>query len=401
MKTCILGMSDIYGGAAIASYRVHQGLLKAGVDSRMIVGYRGLQDPRIEQAPMPGWLNRKAEVVARNLGVKFTTIQSSKRIASMPAFRDADAVNLHNLHGRWFNYLALPKLLATKPAVFTLHDMWWFTDGEYYDARFEAKPEGYPPGTWEYRLKRSVIAKLDATFACPSRWLTEIARKSFLGQRAEVHHAPLGLDLSLFKPMDREQCRRELKVPEGKTVLMTMAETLSDPRKGIDLLVAALKELPADVRSRCVLMLAGHNATVATKDTDIEKIDLGYLKEEHDKCRAFSAADVVIFPTRMDNLPLVVLEGMACGTPAVSFRVGGVPEMVRPGQTGFLAKPEDAKDLCARIVEAVNCPALRTTMRHECRRVCEAEFSSERESRQYRDLFETGIERKKRGSQTT
>jgi len=50
--------------------------------------------------------------------------------------------------------------------------------------------------------------------------------------------------------------------------------------------------------------------------------------------------DLFIFPTRADNLPLVLQESMACGTPMVSFKVGGVPDLVRPGITGYLATPE-------------------------------------------------------------
>jgi glycosyltransferase involved in cell wall biosynthesis len=62
------------------------------------------------------------------------------------------------------------------------------------------------------------------------------------------------------------------------------------------------------------------------------------------KAIAYSAADLFLFPTRADNLPLVLQESMACGTPMISFKVGGVPDLVRPGITGYLANPEDIKD---------------------------------------------------------
>lgn len=393
MKPLIVGMSDVYGGAAIASYRLHQGLRQSGHDSRMLVGYRGSDDPTVEQAPRPTLLNRVTEKAATKAGLKFTSITATRRVASMECFRRCDVVNLHNLHGRWFNYLCLPRLLKRKPAVLTLHDMWWFTDGEYYDPRFEADPRGPRRASLERRLKRAVCRKISASVACPSRWLTELVRRSFLGELFEVHHAPLGLDLHLFRPLDRCRARSELNVPPGRVVLMAMAETLSDPRKGIDLLVGAINRLPGEVRARCVLLLAGHNAAQATAQAQIEKIDLGYLKDESDKARAFSASDLLIFPTRMDNLPLVVLEAMACGTPSVSFNVGGVPEMVRPGQTGFLARPADAGDLAAQIVAAVGHPLLGSQMRAACRAVCEQEYSAPRESAQYTRLFEEAISR--------
>ena len=77
---------------------------------------------------------------------------------------------------------------------------------------------------------------------------------------------------------------------------------------------------------------------------------LGYVDEERRKAVAYSAADLFLCPTRADNLPLVLLESMACGTPMVSFSVGGVPDLVRPGITGFLAEPENAADFRSGIV---------------------------------------------------
>ncbi len=119
----------------------------------------------------------------------------------------------------------------------------------------------------------------------------------------------------------------------------------------------------------------------------MDVIDVGYLDDEQDKAVAFSAADLLIFPTRADNMPLVILEAMACGTPAVSFDVGGVREMVRKGETGLLARAEDAGDLGARIQEAVELPELTGEMRRRCRVIAEIEYSDRLQVSRYVELF--------------
>jgi len=73
------------------------------------------------------------------------------------------------------------------------------------------------------------------------------------------------------------------------------------------------------------------------------------------------------FPTRADNLPLVLQESMACGTPMVSFRIG-VPDLVRPGITGYWP-PEDVKDFCNGIVQLLEDQSLRDRMGQQCRAI--------------------------------
>lgn len=387
MNILTISTSDLYGGAAIASYRLHQALKREGHVSRMLVGYRASDDPDVAQLPHPGKINQWVEKLSTRVGLPYTTIRPTFGIPREQWFEEADVLCLHNLHGRYFNFLALPRLLAAKPAVTTLHDMWLFTNGNPFDTRFMVDPSGADGGGLQWRLKRRVFSQCSMVVATPSGWMAGLARRSILG-RYPVHHVPLGLDLGVFRPCDREHARARWSLPADRTVLMAMAETLTDPRKGIDLLRDALRQLPAGVRRRCVLLSVGHHAATALQDVGMDVIDVGYLDDEQDKAVAFSAADLLIFPTRADNMPLVILEAMACGTPAVSFDVGGVREMVRKGETGLLARAEDAGDLGARIQEAVELPELTGEMRRRCRVIAEIEYSDRLQVSRYVELFD-------------
>jgi glycosyltransferase involved in cell wall biosynthesis len=106
---------------------------------------------------------------------------------------------------------------------------------------------------------------------------------------------------------------------------------------------------------------------------------------------AMSAADVFVCPTRADNLPNVVLESMACGTPVVGFNVGGVPDMVRPGLTGLLAPPEDVQALRAAIKALLDDENLLGGMSAVCRQIAVNEYSLAVQARRYAELYESLI----------
>jgi glycosyltransferase involved in cell wall biosynthesis len=126
-------------------------------------------------------------------------------------------------------------------------------------------------------------------------------------------------------------------------------------------------------------------------------VDLGHVDDDDLMTAAYSAADVMVLPTRADNLPCGVMECMACGTPCVSFRVGGVPEMVRPGRTGWLAEPGDAGDLASKLHEALSAPGERlAAMRSACREMAVREWDVVLMTRRYVAVYEELLAARKR-----
>jgi len=157
-----------------------------------------------------------------------------------------------------------------------------------------------------------------------------------------IHHIPYGLDTKTYQPLDSEQCRSLLEIPTGKKVLMFAAEKLNDPRKGGDLILKVLQSLPESLKAETVLLLGGSGEAIA-EITGFQTLNLGYLNHARLMAIAYSAADLFFF--QVEGIICHILqESMACGTPMVSFKVGGVPDLVRPGITGYLAEPENVED---------------------------------------------------------
>lgn len=400
MKILHINQSDTAGGAAIAGYRLHQGLLKQGVESKLLVGNMQTDDLLVSLIPRRYRLENQLRRVTCQLGFHTLNHVGSFDIPKHPFFQEADILNLHNLHCTGFSYLAIAKLTQHKPAVFTLHDMWSFTGHCAYSYDCDRwrtgcgqcpYPEIYPAirrdnTKWEWKLKDWVYSHSNLTIVTPSSWLTELAKASMLN-RFSVHHIPYGIDIEAYKPLDPELCRDTLGIPRNKKVLLFGAVSLQDSRKGGDLLVKVLQDLPESLKQDCLLLTFGKRTTQLETAVGMPALHLGYVNSDRLKSVAYSAADLFLCPTCADNLPLVLQESMSCGTPMVSFKIGGVPDLVHPGVTGYLAQPEDAEDFKNGINQLLEDCTLYQKMRLNCRQVALAEYSLELQAQRYMALY--------------
>jgi glycosyltransferase involved in cell wall biosynthesis len=402
MKVLHINQSDIDGGAAIAGYRLHQGLLTKGIQSRQLVGHKSTNSNLVAPVPRSRYLERNLERITYRLGLNYLNNQTTNNISTHAFYREADILNLHNLHTGYFNYLAIDNLTAHKPAVFTLHDMWSFTGHcayAYACTKWQIGCGKCPdletyPGVQrdntaiEWKLKNWVYSRSNLTIVAPSHWLVEQAEASMLN-RFPIHHIPYGIDTTIYQPLDKQQCRSALNIPQNKQILLFGAANLADLRKGGDLLHKALVDLPQSIKENTIILTLGGSGEALEKAIGIPTVSFGYVTSDHLKALIFSAADLFIFPTRADNLPLVLQESMACGTPMVSFKIGGVPDLVRPGITGYLASPEDPEDFRNGIVHLLENNHLRETMGKNCRSIALAEYTLERQSDRYIHLYQS------------
>ncbi|PIG93294.1 glycosyltransferase family 4 protein [Gloeocapsopsis sp. IPPAS B-1203] len=402
MNVLHINQSDLSGGAAIAGYRLHQGLLAQGVDSHLLVGNAQSNSDRVTTTPAKKtYIERQLYLrLTKPLGLNYLHFLNTFNIPKKSVYKNADILNFHNLHTGYFNYLAVSSLTKDKPAVFTLHDMWSFTGHCTYSYDCDRwktgcgkcpYPDVYPQiekdnTRLEWRLKNWIYSQSNLTVATPSRWLYEQAKQSILN-RFPIHHIPYGIDTQAYQPLDPEQCRAHLGIPRGKKVLMFGADSLTERRKGGDLLAQALQNLPSGLKAETMLLIFGNSGAAIAQTVGMTTIDLGYLTSDESKTIAYSAADLFVFPTRADNLPLTLQESIACGTPMISCKIGGVPDLVRPGITGYLAKPENAQDLCDGIVYLLEEQNLREQMRHNCRAIALSEYPLELQAKRYLELY--------------
>jgi glycosyltransferase involved in cell wall biosynthesis len=407
--------SDGFGGAAIAAHRIHEGLGRLGVSSRMLVSGKSTQDESV-LAVVPGrsFTRRLRRRLRSEIIVRQFARHSGARPKYLDAFSDDRAADREALlemiawsgiyHLHWVTGLLdctsfFRSIPVDVPLVWTLHDMNPFTGGCHYTAgcnRFTVGCGACPAlgSANSFDLSAAIFhRKLTAynrlqpenvRIVAPSRWLRREASRSVLFRRFEVTTIPYGLDTEVFQPRPRTVAREVFGIPREMRIVVFAAQSLDNHRKGLDLLIAALDGLDLDGEIGLASVGGGRVFGILGK----KYFSLGELKSERLISFAYSSADVFVLPSREDNFPNVLLEAMACGTPTVAFGVGGIPEIVRPGITGLLATAEDVRSLRHAILAILGDDQKRESMSRESRRIALEEYRLELQAKRYLHVYE-------------
>ena len=154
---------------------------------------------------------------------------------------------------------------------------------------------------------------------------------------------PCGVNLDLFRPIAKEDARRQLGLSDDDRILLFVGRI--EPLKGVDILLGAAAQLEGE--SDCFVLVVGGDSS--DRDGEVAHLrglaaELGIAERvsflgavDHERLPLFySAADICVMPSFYESFGLVALEAMACGTPVVASRVGGLAGTVRDSETGYL-----------------------------------------------------------------
>jgi glycosyltransferase involved in cell wall biosynthesis len=314
-----------------------------------------------------------------------------------------DVLHLHWLAGLIDYRDTFRQVPSALPVVWTLHDMNPFTGGCHFSDSCDRYTEscGSCPqlgsrsmNDYSAQIRKRKMRAYDALplsrirFVAPSHWLAGEARRSSLLRQASISVIPYALDTEIFKPENRERSRRDLGVPEGAKVLLFVADSVEEKRKGLALLLEAARGL-AELRGLFVLMV-GHG--VQERDLPCSSRCLQFVSNPVQMARIYNCADVFAVPSLQDNLPNTALEALACGVPTVAFAVGGLIDIVRDGETGLLVHRGDVSALRAAIAHLLENPGRRASMSKASRMVALEEYRLEVQARRYLELYKEAAE---------
>jgi glycosyltransferase involved in cell wall biosynthesis len=241
-----------------------------------------------------------------------------------------------------------------------------------------------------FQKKQSAWQALDLTLAAPSNWLAACASQSslFSGKRIEV--VPTGIDIDKFQPKEKQSVRRELRLPANrKLILFGAINATSYHRKGFDLLHNAIQNLSQDTREQVEILVFGSNKPDNPPDFGLRVHYLGRILDDERLVSIYSAADVMIVPSREDNLPNTAVESLACGTPVVAFDVGGMSDIVDHLGNGYLAPAFDVERM-AKGIEWVLAEKNRyQIMSKEARTKVEDNFDIAATVNRYRSVYQS------------
>ncbi len=376
MKVLLLNTNDSGGGAAIGAVRLTNALNKAGINATLGVVNKKSNNPYcIDLMKKHIFFKRAFFAILEKLLFSFfktsNTILHSlnwyskidiKKINSS----DYDIVHLHWINGNMISICDIAKI--TKPIVWTMHDSWACCAAEHHpnilenDVRYT---QGYthtnkPKSTkgldicrWVYKRKEKYFTDMNKMqFIAPSNWECSVLKSSklFGSNKCTVIHNLI--DKNIFKPLSNvDEIKKKIGLSANKKIIgFGAAYDIDNPKslKGGKYLLEALKKLPNPDEYQ--FLVFGPADEKFARNLGIKAFYMGYISDPMTMAELYNVCDVFVCPSIIENLPYTCLESICCGTPAVAFATGGIPDVIEHRYNGYLAKPFDIDDLANGIL---------------------------------------------------
>jgi glycosyltransferase involved in cell wall biosynthesis len=428
--------SDIAGGAEKVAFDLFRAYRRRHLNSWLAVGVKHSEDPDVIAIPnslyrtrwAKSWLRFDPEAPSAKpdppvgrlrskiaepwrtaqqlLGREDFEFPGSRQLPGLTPQRPT-IIHGHNLHGDYFDLRVLPQLSDQLPVFLTLHDAWLLSghcshsfDCEKWKAGCGDCPDLtiYPAirrdathANW--RRKQEIFGRSQFYLATPSQWLMDKVKQSILAPAIrEAKVIPYGIDLSVFKPQPKSTAREALTLPADAKVLLFAANGI---RKSIWKDFTTMRKAVADAATKiksgkiCFVALGEDGPNENLGGAEIRFIP--YQRDPKQVALFYQAADIYVHAARADTFPNVVLEAMACGLPVVGTAVGGIPEQIDHGKTGFLVPRDDPHSMTQAIIEVLENDSLRLQLGETAAGVARARFDLDREVNDYLAWYEHSL----------
>ena len=350
-----------------ASYRLHNELSKT-IDSKIFVSAKSISNSLIIQPTSVfekfiskfGLLrelviskifpNNKKAYFSYNIGPVFLQLLWINKLFKIKT-------NIFHLHWIGNGFLNLNQFNKIKrPIIITLHDVWFITGGCHVN--FECRK--YETGCSQCPLFDKMFNPLDITnyifkkkkkvfnneiieIVVLSSWMKEIVSKSPIFADCNINLISNGLDTNLFKPFVKQLARNHFSINASANIILFGGISVkNDFNKGYDLLIETLSLINVE---NVELLIFGEKNTTQTYINGYKVTSVGHLTDEADLAKLYSAADILIVPSRQESFSQVSLESISCGTPVVAFDYSGPRDIIVHKVNGYLAKPYEPQDL--------------------------------------------------------
>ena len=373
MKILIINTYDISGGAARAAFRLHEALLQNNIDSQMLVADKR-SDINSVITPYKNKFDKLfwkisffreqffAKKHKKTKTEKFAPLSAAK-IKNRKLVKAINSINPDIVHLHWIchGFLSIEDIVRINaPIVWSLHDMWAFTGGCHYVAGADALCDKYvkncgkcdllesdKPKDLSFKIlqrKKKAFAKIKSmTVVGLSKWLQNCANNSSVFANKKVINLPNPINANIFKPFNMLLSRKLFNLPENKKlVLFGAMSATTTPYKGFTELIEALDKINTE---NVEFVVFGSSEPENPPALPCKVYYLGQFHEDITLVLLYSTCDVIVVPSKRENLSNVIMESLSCGTPVVCFDIGGNSDMVNHKTNGYLAQPGNISDL--------------------------------------------------------
>jgi len=427
---------DYAGGAEKVAWDLFKTYQKRGHGSWLAVGRKNVHDPHVLEiprlsSPVPWaplcwllhgrlvriepwiggvsrlceWLRIMAQgipEIERELGREDFNFSGTGQLLQLLPQRP-DILHAHNLHKDYFDLRMLPKLSYQLPTVITLHDEWLLSGHCAYTFTCDRWRTGcgscpdlsiYPSirrdaTACNWKRKKGIYSRSRLYIATPSKWLMDRVEQSMLvGGIVEKRIIPYGVDLYYFHPEDKQKAKAQLNLPQDiDTVLFVANEIRKNIFKDYETIRQAISIVSQKKPDRRLLFLAlGEEAPEECSGNAVIRF-ISYQNDAAIVANYYQAADIYLHAAKTDNFPCAVLEALACGTPVIATAVGGIPEQIIDGVTGFLVAPGDSMEMGHKMEYLLNSPEVRLRMGQAAAEDAKVRFNLDQQASAYLDWY--------------
>jgi glycosyltransferase involved in cell wall biosynthesis len=404
MKVALVNKHYQLGGIETVVHQLWRGLRGRGIGAELWISEFGdLPAHESVRTLYPPLLNRLLHSRLANVTQHFFPRREwTAREFEKIRLSDCNVVHIHGFDETYADMEALVELAHAKPTALTLHGAWFFTGGcgQPLGCKRFTKACGQCPqaGEWpvpvadntadELEKKRRLLADAPIHFISPSLHLREKALRSTPGKKWEISHLPNGVDATFFRANRKRDAaaRRAYGVEPAHTVVLAMCRDFRDPVKGVSLMAGALKILPAE---NVQVIPAGAFAEMLALELPerLRPTPLGYIGSNRARRDLFEIADVLLFTSREETFPCVVLEAMSAECCVVSTPLEAVREQLQPGVSGLLAGGFTDDALAQELARACNNPELAAEIGRRARVEVLDRFSEEVMLSRHEELY--------------
>ncbi|MDX1683704.1 MAG: glycosyltransferase [Saprospiraceae bacterium] len=378
MKVVIVSNRDLKGGGAyLAALRLTRALRENGVDTQMLVKEKQSDEEFVEALTQDSpWTKIKAflkeyserlylftRIKSKENRFNFSLGRQGLNIEDHPLIVSADVVHFHWINKAFVSLESFSRIAEMgKGLVWTMHDMWAFTGGCHYSGectKYRSNCGSCPVlgsgltndlsrSTWV--RKNELYKRIRISGVTCSEWLERSARRSRLWSGFDVRTINNAIDTDFFAP-------GAVSSGTKKRTMLFIARHVDDHRKGLDLLKEAIQkylDITPEGQQRLRLNIVGEYER--KMDFGVETNYLGFVGSREELRSAYLTSDIFALPSREDNLPNTLVEASSCGLVSVAFGVGGVPEMIDDGETGYLLEPGNVQSLADVIRRLIDMP---------------------------------------------
>ncbi len=407
MKVGIYSTRDLIGGASKAANRLFRSLNNLNnVSVKMHVAIKSSANKNI--IPVNHWKLFSLKIFSRIEKLILRIFNSSDHIHhSLGVFgvlksseinsKNYDIINIHWINSGFVSIKAISKI--NKPVVITLHDSWFFCGCEHHpksvdDLRFvygynsenkSIKDSLIDLNTIIWKLKKKLICS-NINIIAPSSWMLDMARRSSIFRDNKIIHIPNALNTDVYKPLDKMKTKIDLGFEEHNKIVLfgVFGDPFKINNKGIDLLISSLKKIK---NHKFTCLCVGHD----DNDFNIGNIKikfLGKISSEHRMAKLYNTADVVVIPSRLENLTQMGTESVSCGVPVIAFDTGGNSDIIENQKSGILVEPFDTEKFANSIIEVLNWSKIKyQNISDFCREKALSKWSFKKISKDYNSFF--------------